>query len=291
MSTHIPSSFFHAQPWAISVAGWRGLLAQMQDPTFPSARDLHARAAEGAVKRPALAIAGERRGQKLGVMKISGPMVKGVDPLICEWYGLANIDAVHEGAARALQEGVTTLVVHLDSPGGMVCGTAEAADRLMELRQMGMHLVAYTDTLACSAAYWLAAACNEIVAAPSAMVGSIGCICQLVDYSQMLSEAGIRVEYFVSEGSEAKLYGRPGLPIDDAARASFQAMVDTVGVRFKDHVAAGRPALKREDMNGDAWAAQDAPQGYVDFMTFPDGGGTERPVSTARDLLGILAGL
>lgn len=271
--------------------GWRGLLAQLQDPTFPSARDLHDRASTGSVKRPAMSFASGARSQKLGVMKISGPMVKGIDPDFCDWLGLANIDAIHDGAAKALQEGVTTLVVHLDSPGGMVCGTAEAADRLMELRQAGMHLIAYTDTLACSAAYWLAAACNEIVAAPSAMVGSIGCICQLVDYSRMLDGAGIQVEYFVNEGSEAKLYGRPGLPIDDAARASFQSMVDKVGVRFKDHVAAGRPALAREDMSGDAWHAQDAPRGYVDFMTFPDAAGVARPVSTARDLIGILAGL
>jgi hypothetical protein len=56
-------------------------------------------------------------------------------------------------------------------------------------------------------------------------------------------------------------------------------------------VAAYRPALARDDMDGGHWEAQDAPKGYVDFMTFPDAKGTERPIRRVEELLAILAGL
>lgn len=267
------------------------MLALLKSPTFPSARDLHASAADGRLRAAQMGAAPAAAGQKLGVLKLSGPIVKGISPEEAAYWGVCSVDSVHEGADRAEREGITQLVVHLDSPGGMVCGTAEAADRLRGLRENGMHLVAYTDTMACSAAYWLAAACDEIVAAPSASVGSIGCICQMVDVSQMLEGEGIKVEYFVNEGSEAKLHGRPGVAISDEARAAFQASVDAVGAQFKAEVAAGRPGLAPEDMTGAHWAAKDAPAGYVDHTTFPDARGVMRPVARVENLLGILAGL
>lgn len=289
---HILSQIFDSQPWAISLSGWRGILACMQDPTWPSARDAHAASAGGgraSAQSLQVAVAGD--GRKIGVMRVSGPMVKGVDEKLCEWLGWCSMDSIHAQAARAEAEGINTLVVHLDSPGGMVCGTAEAADRLKELRDKGMHVIAYTDTMACSAAYWLAAACDEVVSSPSAIVGSIGCICMVIDISQMLKEAGVEVNYFVNEGSEAKAYGRLGTAVTDEARAAFQASVNAVGVRFKADVAAGRPGLAMEDMNGGHWGAADAPKGYVDFMSYTDRMGSGRMVRTIGDVVAFLQGL
>lgn len=278
MNPNILESIFHAHPWAISVTGWRGVLGLAQGTKGPVA-------AAPRAESPAIQ---EAKRRKIGVMSISGPMVKGVPQEICDWYGLCNTDAIHGAAAAAKREGIETLVVHLDSPGGMVCGTAEAADALHDLRKGGMNLVGFTDTMACSAAYWLAASCNDIVATPSALVGSIGVICQVVDASKMYESAGIEVAYFVNEGSEAKLYGRSGLELSADARASFQESVNKGGVRFKAHVAAGRPSLAVENMDGNHWAAEDAPPGYVDAIRFPDGRGGMRSVRNREDLISTM---
>lgn len=277
-------TMFHGQPWAISRAGWLGILGAMRSPAV-------AARAESAPQTQYIRQSTSRSGRRIGVMSVSGMMVKGVPDWICEWYGLANVDNVHRAADEAVKSGVETLIVHLDSPGGMILGTEEAAQRLDQLRAGGMHLIAYTDTMACSAAYWLAASCNEIVAAPTAYVGSIGCLCQVADYSRMLEEVGIDVHYFVSEGSEAKIYGAGEIPLSDEAKASFQASVDRIGARFKAHVAAGRPNLALSDMNGGAWQAQDAPAGYVDHIGISGKTGKTTHFATIDSLVEFVAGV
>ncbi len=280
-------SLFSGQPWAMPANAWRSLLAAVPSMLYPHARDMRARAVDG--KRETSASPIVLSSEKIGVLRISGPLVKGVDAETAYWWGLASYDAIHEGIAAALKEGVTTLVLHIDSPGGMVMGLAETAARLEELKETGVQLIAYTDTMACSAAYWLAAACHEIVTAPSAYVGSIGCICMAWDDVAFFDKMGFKPVYFVNEGSEAKLYGREGLAWTDEARASFQASVDRHGEEFKAYLDAHRPGLARADMNGDAWAANHAPAGYVDHMEYLTASGRRRPLSTVTDLIGFLS--
>jgi ClpP class serine protease len=228
-------------------------------------------------------------GKKLGVLKLSGPLVKGVDPEEAQFYGLSSYDSIHAAAETVKSEGIDHLVLHLDSPGGMVTGCMEAADRLVRLRKSGTKITAYSDTMMCSAAYWLGAAADEIVTAPTAMVGSIGCMCLLMDQSGAFEQAGLKPKYFVNSGSEPKLYGRPGYPWSKEAEASFQESVDTVGYEFLNFLAEHRPGLKKKGI-GDTWDAMSAPKGYVDHLAFPDAPGEMRFVSTVGDLLSILSG-
>jgi ClpP class serine protease len=257
-------------------------------PGLPAALKSRQSGVVGDESRPATS-ALKVSGKKMGVLKLSGPLVKGVDPAEAEWFGLASYDSVHAAADMVRSEGIDHLVLHLDSPGGMVTGCAEAAERLLQLRESGVAITAYSDTMMCSAAYWLGAAADEIVTSPTAMVGSIGCMAMLMDQSGAFEQAGLRPEYFVNSGSEAKLWGRPGVPWTEEARTSFQESVDTVGAEFKNFLAANRPDLYREDMNGDVWDAANAPAGYVDVISFPDASGKSRPISTVGDLLSILS--
>ena len=68
---------------------------------------------------------------------------------------------------------VGTVIVDIDSPGGLVTGTPEAGDAIFAARS-GAQVVALINPLAASAAYWLASQAAEVVAVPSADVGSIG---------------------------------------------------------------------------------------------------------------------
>lgn len=134
-------------------------------------------------------------------------------------------------------EDVKTIILDIDSPGGSVAGAREFAAELMKARTKKPILAVGQYTMA-SAAYHLAAACTEIVAAPSACTGSIGVYWMHDDLSAALKELGIN-RTFVSAGV-GKLDGNETEPLSDAAKARRQATVDELYGVFVDGVVQGR---------------------------------------------------
>src|SRR5262245_59262538 len=86
---------------------------------------------------------------------------------------------------------VKTIVLDIDSPGGTVAGNAEFAAELMRARTK-KPIVAVGQYTMASAAYHLASAATEIVAAPSARVGSIGTFAIHTDMSEALAKLGVK---------------------------------------------------------------------------------------------------
>jgi signal peptide peptidase SppA len=134
-------------------------------------------------------------------------------------------------------EDIKTIVLDVDSPGGSVAGAREFAAELMKARTKKPIIAVGQYTMA-SAAYHLASACTEIVAAPSSCTGSIGVYWMHDDLSKALEELGVK-RTFVSAG-EGKLDGNETEPLSDAARARRQATVDDLYTAFVDGVVNGR---------------------------------------------------
>jgi signal peptide peptidase SppA len=134
-------------------------------------------------------------------------------------------------------EDVKTVVLDIDSPGGSVAGAREFAAELMRARTK-KPIVAVGQYTMASAAYHLASACTEIVAAPSTGTGSIGVYWMHDDLSAALQDMGIN-RTFVSAG-EGKLDGNETEPLSDAARARRQATVDELYSAFVGDVVNGR---------------------------------------------------
>ena len=132
---------------------------------------------------------------------------------------------------------VGTIVLDIDSPGGSVDGVPELAAEVREARGV-KPIVALADTAAASAAYWIAAAADEISVTPSGQVGSIGVYAAHRDISAALEREGERVT-LVSAGPR-KVDGNPYEPLSDAARADIQKRVDEVYGQFLASVSAGR---------------------------------------------------
>ncbi len=78
------------------------------------------------------------------------------------------------------------IVVRLESPGGMVHGYGLAAAQLVRLRDAGFHLTICVDKVAASGGYMMACIANEIIAAPFAIVGSIGVVAQVPNFNRLL---------------------------------------------------------------------------------------------------------
>lgn len=153
------------------------------------------------------------------------------------WAGFYVDDLRQQLRGFAADDGVRGVVLDIDSPGGSVYGLPELADELFTLRS-AKPLVAVANTLAASAAYWLAAQAGELWASPSADVGSIGVWTMHIDASKFYEEIGFTITG-ISAG-RYKLEGNDWSPLTDEALAHIQSEVDATYETFLAHVARGR---------------------------------------------------
>ena len=168
----------------------------------------------------------------------------------------AVIDAIESAAA---DDGVERIVLDIDSPGGSVGGIPELAETIEDVQRGGQkQIIAYTDSMMASAAYWAAAGANAIYAAPSAEVGSIGVYMPVVDTSQSLKEQGINVELI--KAGKYKGAGFPGVAIDEDVRQFLQAEVDETYDEFTSYVQKYRPTLEGDKMQGQTFSGKRAAQ-------------------------------
>ncbi|TIX64128.1 MAG: S49 family peptidase, partial [Mesorhizobium sp.] len=114
----------------------------------------------------------------------------------------------------------------------------ETTAMIRAARREGRPIVAIADTVACSAAYWIACGADEISVTPSGMVGSIGAYVVHQDVSEALAAVGVKVTY-ISEGAR-KVEANPFQPLDDAAKAWLQSIVRDCYDMFVADVAKSR---------------------------------------------------
>jgi signal peptide peptidase SppA len=141
---------------------------------------------------------------------------------------------LHQAMANA---DVRTIVLDVDSPGGTVAGGAEFTAEVMKARTK-KPIVAVAQFLMASAAYQLGSAATEIVAAPTARIGSVGTYMIHTDLSKALAELGIARTY-ISAG-EGKVDGNETQPPSEAYLARAQASIDDAYGQFVDLVVQGR---------------------------------------------------
>jgi len=152
---------------------------------------------------------------------------------------IASLTASFRSAMNDPQ--VKGIVFDVSSGGGSVFGVTELANEIRAARGV-KPIVSVVNSIAASAAYWLASAADEVVSTPSGIAGSIGVYALHVDYSKANEQAGVKEE-IISAG-EHKADAVDGAPLSDAGRASMQAMVDHIYSTFIADVAAGRGVSK-----------------------------------------------
>jgi signal peptide peptidase SppA len=137
----------------------------------------------------------------------------------------------------AADRGVGSIVLAFDSPGGSVFGVSELAEKIRGIRDQ-KRVVAIADSVAASAAYWLASQCSEVKVTPGGQVGSIGVVAVHEDLSRAEENLGVKTT-LVSAG-EHKTEGNPHEPLSEQARADIQEKVDYYYSLFVGDVAKGR---------------------------------------------------
>ncbi len=147
-----------------------------------------------------------------------------------ELFGKMFKDAVND-------PGISGIVMDIDSPGGSVFGVQELAQTIMDARGT-KPIIAFANSMAASAAFWVASAADEIVVTPSGQVGSIGVLTAHSDLSVALDAAGEKIT-LISAGKK-KVDANPTEPLSAEAKADLQATVDTYYTSFVGAVAKGR---------------------------------------------------
>jgi signal peptide peptidase SppA len=157
------------------------------------------------------------------------------------WYD--GFESVSTRFARALaDERVQSVLLRINSPGGVVSGCFETARRMRAAAaQAGKPVVAYADESAYSAAYALASVAEKIVLPASGGVGSVGVIQTLYDESKANELMGLRVEVVTS--GERKADGHPDVPLTKDVIARVEARVEQLAQLFAELVAEHRPGM------------------------------------------------
>lgn len=195
--------------------------------------------------------AGDRKGRQsagdVAVIPLYGMITPKAD-LMSEMSGATSMEAFSRALRTAMaDEDVATIVLDVDSPGGLTDMVPETA-RLIRDARAQKPIVAVSNTLMASAAYYLSSQATEVVASPSASVGSIGVLGMHQDLSGMYEQKGvkttlIRAGRFKAEANQFE-------PLSDEALAYRQGEIDELYDMFISDVAKGRGVKASDVRNG-----------------------------------------
>ena len=163
-------------------------------------------------------------------------------------YGTQEIASVVREAADS--KNISSIVLDMDSGGGSVDAIAPMLDAVRYAQGKQKAVVAYCD-LCASAAYYVACACNEIIAGNevSAELGSIGVMMSFMDYAKYYEDKGIKQHTIYSNLSDYK-----NLPFEAAKRGDYKAIrdeeLDPLARDFQEAVKQGRGARLQLDTEG-----------------------------------------
>jgi serine protease SohB len=144
------------------------------------------------------------------------------------------------------------VLVKIESPGGMVHGYGLAASQLKRIRDRSIPLIAAVDKVAASGGYMMACVADRILAAPFAILGSIGVIAQLPNFNRLLKKHDIDYEQIMA-GQYKRTLSLFGENTKDG-RQKMQEEVDEAHTLFKNFVATNRPMVDINTLaTGETW--------------------------------------
>ena len=179
-----------------------------------------------------------------------------------------NFDGdVSASAVSHLREEVTAILaqatsndevlIKLESSGGMVHSYGLASSQLDRLRKKGIPLTACVDAVAASGGYMMACVADKILAAPFAIVGSIGVVAQMPNFSKVLKKHDVDFE-ILTAGKYKRTLTMFGENTDEG-REKFVAELEDTHELFKSYVSERRPQIDIEKIaTGEIWYGSQA---------------------------------
>lgn len=170
-----------------------------------------------------------------------------------------GVDKLRDEVTAVLNVATTTdeVVVKVESPGGVVHGYGLAATQLGRFRDKQIPLTISVDKVAASGGYLMATTANQIIAAPFAIVGSIGVISQIPNFNKFLTKHDIDFEEHTAGDYKRtiSMFGK----ITDKGREKFKESLEEIHHLFKEYITHYRPTVNIEEIaTGEHWLAKKA---------------------------------
>lgn len=162
------------------------------------------------------------------------------------------------------------VLLRLESPGGMVHSYGLASSQLQRLRDKGIPLTIAIDRVAASGGYMMACIGNQLLAAPFAIIGSIGVVAQMPNFHRLLKKHDVDVELHTA-GEFKRTLTMVGENTDEGRKKFIEELEETHQL-FKEFVSENRPSLDIESIaTGEVWYGRRAlDKGLIDGISTSD---------------------
>lgn len=144
------------------------------------------------------------------------------------------------------------VLLRLESGGGMVHSYGLASSQLQRIRNQSIPLTVCIDKVAASGGYMMACVADKIIAAPFAIVGSIGVVAQLPNFHKLLKKHDVDYEILTAGDYKRTLtmFGEN----TDKGRAKFKEEIEDTHLLFKDFVKTNRNVVNIDEVaTGEVW--------------------------------------
>lgn len=198
-------------------------------------------------------IGGLSGGGAISVIPVKGSLYNNLD-WACDWFtGYQFIE--NEIRSALADDSISSIALDIDSPGGMLSGCPQLADYISEAKAV-KPIHAIIRSTGCSAAYYLASACDTVYANRHAVTASIGVIAVHYEVTKANEEYGLSATVFRSP--ERKAEGNPNEKLKPDVAERIQEKINASATKFMQHVAKSRnidesvvSGLKGESIDAD----------------------------------------
>ncbi len=170
----------------------------------------------------------------------------------------SDVDSLREEISAILTVAKTEdeVLLNLESAGGMVHSYGLAASQLQRLKDKNIPLTIAIDKVAASGGYMMACVADKIIAAPFAIVGSIGVVAQLPNFSRLLKKHDIDFEQITAGEYKRTLtmFGEN----TPKAREKFQQEIEETHDLFKQFITQHRQLDMEKVATGEHWYGSQA---------------------------------
>lgn len=186
---------------------------------------------------PGVSFRGPQVGSGVGIVRVEGviEMISSGTPL---GMGKGAETIINRLDDMEHNSDIKAVVIRINSPGGSVAATQEIYQKLWRLRKKNIPLVASMGEIGASGGYYIASACNYIVANPGSVTGSIGVIAMSPNVRRLFEKIGVDMNVIKSGRYKDML--STFRDISPEERQLLQEMIDSSYRKFLKDVALGR---------------------------------------------------
>lgn len=178
----------------------------------------------------------------VGILTISGSLITGTAGYMV-FYGVVGYDDIRKMLAKLVaDQGVQSILLVMNSGGGSVGGVMDAGELVTRVSKV-KPMVTYTGSIMASAALWLGASTEFVMASQTAVVGSIGVLQVHIEYSKQMENDGVKAT--VIRGGEFKALANRYEPLTEVAKENMEAQASHLEDVFISYMADRRQVSKQ----------------------------------------------